>query len=93
MERTVRIANEKGLHARASARFVKTVEAHSATVMVRRADGLGGGEAVSGASILDLLMLAAEPGTELVLKAEGKDNKAVLDALQALVERNFDEPS
>lgn len=90
-ERKVVIANEKGLHARASARFVKQVEHFEAEVTVRRTDGKGENGAVCGTSILDLLMLAADPGTELIISAKGREAAASLDALEALIQRDFDE--
>lgn len=90
-ERTVTIVNAKGLHARASARFVKLAEEFASDITVRRKDGKGGGETVSGKSILDLLMLAAEKGTALIVTARGKDAETALDALARLVERHFDE--
>ncbi len=84
--RRVVICNKKGLHARAAAKFVKTVAAHDAEVTVRR-----GGDAVPGSSMLGLMMLAAGPGSELELAAEGPQAEAVLGALAELVERRFDE--
>lgn len=84
--RRVVICNKKGLHARAAAKFVKTVAAHDAEVTVRR------GEAeVPGSSMLGLMMLAAGPGSELELLAAGPQAEAVLDALADLVARRFDE--
>lgn len=84
--RRVVICNKKGLHARAAAKFVKTVTAHQAEVTVRR------GEAeVPGSSMLGLMMLAAGPGCEIELFAEGPQAEAVLTALADLVARRFDE--
>lgn len=84
--RVVTICNERGLHARASAKFVQTVDAHDAQVTVWRGD-----TDVVGVSIMGLLMLAAGPGTELELTATGPDADAVLDALEALVNERFHE--
>ena len=92
--RRVLITNRRGLHARAAAKFVKTVERFTAAVTVLRVDGAdqkSGGEEVSGRSIMGLMMLAAAPGTTIELRATGADAEAVLDAIQALVEAKFDE--
>lgn len=84
--RRVVICNKKGLHARAAAKFVKTVVAHEAEVTVRRGDS-----EVPGSSMLGLMMLAAGPGCELELLAEGPEAESVLTALAELVARRFDE--
>lgn len=78
--------NEKGLHARASAKFVEVVEAHDARVTVSR-DGLD----VGGDSIMGLLMLAAAKGCSIDVVAEGPDADASLAALTALVADMFGE--
>ena len=80
------ICNERGLHARASAKFVRCAEEFSSDVVVTR-----DGESVSGTSIMGLMMLAAAPGCALELRAEGVEAQAALDALADLVERKFDE--
>jgi phosphocarrier protein len=82
----LRITNEKGLHARAAARFVKIAERFDATVEVMK-----DGTIVSGDSILGLMMLAAASGSTICVGATGPDAAAVLDALAALVENRFDE--
>lgn len=82
----VTICNRKGLHARASAKFVKCAEAFEATVLVRRDD-----RTVGGTSIMSLMSLAAGPGTELVLEADGAEARQALEALAALVESGFGE--
>jgi phosphocarrier protein HPr len=84
--RTVTIVNRRGLHARAAARFVKTVERFKAEVTVARKD-----QAVSGLSIMGLMMLAAGPGSTLELRASGEEADAALDALAKLVADKFDE--
>ena len=84
--RTLRIINEKGLHARASAKFVEVVEAHEATADVRR-DGME----VSGDSIMGLLMLAASKGTTIEVRTSGNDAVKLADALEALVANRFGE--
>ena len=84
--RTLRILNEKGLHARASARFVEVVEAHDA-----RAEVLKDGLAVSGDSIMGLLMLAASRGTSIEVHTSGAEAGKLADALEALVAARFGE--
>ncbi|MEM9011521.1 MAG: HPr family phosphocarrier protein [Pseudomonadota bacterium] len=85
---TLTIANAKGLHARASARFVETVEAFDAHATVRR-----GGETVAGDSIMGLLMLAASKGTTIDIETTGADADALAAALRTLVEGRFGEES
>jgi phosphocarrier protein len=84
--RDLEIVNEKGLHARASAKFVEVVEAHDAMATVRR-DGL----AAAGDSIMGLLMLAAARGTRIEVETTGPDAEPLLDALAALVADRFGE--
>ena len=84
--RTLDIINEKGLHARASAKFVETVEAHDARAEVRR-DGLS----ASGDSIMGLLMLAASKGTSIEVQTSGPEADVLADALEALVADKFGE--
>jgi phosphocarrier protein HPr len=84
--RVFTIANKKGLHARASAKFVQTVEKFAAEVRVTR-----GGETVGGTSIMGLMMLAATPGTSIKVEATGKEAAAVIDALAALIATRFGE--
>ncbi len=83
---TLDIINEKGLHARASARFVETVEAHEASAKVSR-----DGQTVNGDSIMGLLMLAASCGTTINLAVRGPDADAALAALVTLIESGFGE--
>ena len=84
--RVLEICNKKGLHARASAKFVQTVEKFDADVRVTRC-----GETVGGTSILGLMMLAAAPGTDITVEACGKDAAAVIAALETLIARRFGE--
>ncbi|MEL6243857.1 MAG: HPr family phosphocarrier protein [Pseudomonadota bacterium] len=84
--RTLRIVNEKGLHARASAKFVETVERHEAAAEVAR-DGL----LATGDSIMGLLMLAASKGTTIEVQTTGPDAEALADALEKLVADRFGE--
>jgi len=86
VRRELAILNKRGLHARASAKFVQTVERFDAEVRVTRA-----GETVGGTSIMGLMMLAAAPGTTILVEASGPDAQAALDALDALVADRFGE--
>jgi len=85
--REVRIVNRLGLHARASAQFVRTAERFRAEVTVDP-----GGQPVNAKSIMGLLMLAASQGTVLTLRATGQDGEAAVEALAELVARRFGEP-
>lgn len=80
------ICNQKGLHARAAAAFVKCVSGFESTVTVEK-----DGQEVDGSSILSLMMLAASKGTSVRVSAEGDDAKAVLEAVTALVNAKFGE--
>jgi phosphocarrier protein len=85
-EALVTIRNRKGLHARASAKFVKCAETFDAAVRVTRE-----GQSVGGTSIMGLMMLAAGPGSTLHISAEGPEGPEALEALVALVEAGFNE--
>ena len=82
--RVIRIVNEKGLHARASARFVQTVEKFDADVRVIRS-----GESVGGTSIMGLMSLAAARGTDITVDAVGKDAEAAVAAIDSLISSRF----
>ena len=82
----VTIRNRKGLHARASAKFVKCAETFDANVSVIR-----DGQTVGGTSIMGLMMLAAGPGSVILLEAEGPEAPEAIAALIALVESGFGE--
>lgn len=84
--RTLTIVNEKGLHARASARLVEVVESFDAQAEVRR-DGLS----ASGDSIMGLLMLAASKGTTIEVETRGPEAAELAEALTALVADRFGE--
>jgi phosphocarrier protein len=84
--RVLKIINQKGLHARASAKFVQTVEKFDVDVRVSR-----GNETVGGTSIMGLMMLAAGPGTEITVAACGRERAEVLTALELLVNARFGE--
>ncbi|MHA1569931.1 MAG: HPr family phosphocarrier protein [Alphaproteobacteria bacterium] len=86
MRRRVVIANDRGLHARAAAKFVKLAGRYDADVMVANDD-----TAVSGLSIMGLMMLAAAKGAALELRANGDEAAAALAALAELVANRFDE--
>jgi phosphocarrier protein HPr len=84
--RVLEICNKKGLHARASAKFVQTVEQFEADVWVTR-----GSERVGGTSIMGLMMLAAGTGTSITVEATGPQAGAVVEALSTLVSSRFAE--
>jgi len=84
--RTLLIKNQRGLHARAAARFVKCAEGFAAEITVAKKD-----MTVSGLSIMGLMMLAAGPGTTIEVSASGPQARAALDALAALVDGKFGE--
>jgi phosphocarrier protein len=86
MVRVLEIVNKKGLHARASAKFVQTVEKFDAEVTVTR-----GHETVGGTSIMGLMMLSAATGTEITVEASGKQADEAMEALVALVTSGFGE--
>ncbi|MCB1429330.1 MAG: HPr family phosphocarrier protein [Nitratireductor sp.] len=84
--RQLSICNKRGLHARASAKFVQCVERHDADVTVSK-----DGQSVGGTSIMGLMMLAASPGCSIMVEAEGRQAGEVLDALEALIAARFGE--
>jgi phosphocarrier protein HPr len=83
---TAMIVNERGLHARAAAKFVKLLDGFDVTVTVER-----GGMSVDGRSIMGLMMFGAGPGTEIRLSAVGSEADAAMAALTDLIARGFDE--
>jgi phosphocarrier protein HPr len=86
LKRDLAIVNQRGLHARASAKFVKCAEGFDATISVSK-----DGQSVPGTSIMGLMMLAASMGTSIVVEASGPQAEAAMDALEALVASKFDE--
>lgn len=86
VSRALTIRNNRGLHARAAAKFVKTAELFDAEVEVVK-----DGQRVSGASIMGLMMLAASPGCKIEVSASGADATKALDALEELVVAGFHE--
>lgn len=86
VERLVTIINQRGLHARAAAKFVKLVSEFTAAIDVTK-----DGETVSGSSIMGLMMLAASTGCSIHISANGTDADEALKAIVRLVENKFDE--
>lgn len=86
LSRELLIINKRGLHARASAKFVQTVEAYDAVITVSR-----DGSTVGGTSIMGLMMLAASTGCSITVTSEGQQAAEALDALDALVRDRFGE--
>ena len=86
IETKVTIVNRRGLHARASAKFVKCAEAYQAEIRVRKDD-----DVVVATSIMGLMMLGASLGSQITLQATGPDAKDALAALTRLIEGKFDE--
>ena len=84
--RRVRIRNRLGLHARPAAEFVKLAGTYVAEIRLKKGD-----LDVNGKSIMGVLMLAAERGSELAIQAKGSDARDAADALEELVERGFGE--
>jgi len=86
VRRVLTIRNRRGLHARAAAKFVKCAETFDAEITVLKAD-----LAVSGSSIMGLMMLGAAPGSKIELRARGPDAGDAVAAIARLVENRFDE--
>jgi phosphocarrier protein len=86
LSREMQIVNRKGLHARATAKFVQCVDRFDADVTVTRC-----GETVGGDSIMGILTLGAGPGSTIIVSASGRDAKEALDALAELVLARFGE--
>ena len=86
LTRTVEIANQRGLHARASAKFVKLAAGFEAEVTVTK-----DGSTVDARSIMGLMMLAAGTGSFIEIEAEGPEAEPAIEALVALINNRFDE--
>jgi phosphocarrier protein HPr len=86
LSRELSIINRKGLHARATAKFVQCVEQYDAAVTVSRA-----GETVGGTSIMGILTLGAGIGTSIVVTASGSEAQQAMEAITALVANRFGE--
>lgn len=82
----MQIVNKRGLHARASAKFVKCAEAFDAEIRVSK-----DGHVVGGASIMGLMMLAASPGCSIHVSARGPQAREALEAIRALIDDRFGE--
>ncbi|MDB5525890.1 MAG: phosphate transporter permease [Rhizobium sp.] len=86
LEKELLIVNKRGLHARASAKFVQTVEIFDADIRVSK-DGM----TVGGTSIMGLMMLAAGPGSSIMVCATGKQAEEALSTIEALIADRFGE--
>ena len=86
VELRVTIQNKLGLHARPAMAFVDTANTFASEVQVHK-----GPQVVDGKSIMQMMMLAATQGTELLIQAKGPDAPGAIEALRTLVERKFDE--
>ncbi|WP_455480787.1 HPr family phosphocarrier protein [Bartonella sp. B12(2025)] len=86
LSRHFSICNKRGLHARASAKFVQTVDNFNAIVEVEK-----DGKIVGGSSIMGLMMLAASPGCNLTIRVSGPEATDALDALENLIKNKFGE--
>ena len=86
LRRTAVIANQRGLHARAAAKFVRLAAGFDAETTVSKR-----GITVSGRSILGLMMLAAGPGTELEITAKGREAEEAIEVLANIIEAGFEE--
>ena len=86
IEKKVKICNKLGLHARPAALVVKTAEQFVSEILLLK-DGIQ----VNGKSIMGVMMLAAAYGSEIILRANGPDKEAAVDALETLIQSKFDE--
>jgi phosphocarrier protein len=85
-QRELVVVNKLGIHARPAALFVKTANRFTSNVLVEK-----DGEQINGKSIMGLMMLAAGPGSKVIVICEGEDCHQALDEIEALVKRKFDE--
>ncbi|HEX4122044.1 MAG TPA: HPr family phosphocarrier protein [Verrucomicrobiae bacterium] len=86
VDRELVVINKLGIHARPAAMFVKIANRFTCSIMVAK-----DGETVNGKSIMGLMMLAAGPGTKILITCEGEDCHAALEAIEDLLKRKFDE--
>jgi phosphocarrier protein len=86
LDRELVVINKLGIHARPAAMFVKVANRFTCDIMVEK-----DGETINGKSIMGLMMLAAGPGTRLLVSCNGEDSQAALDAIEELIKRKFDE--
>jgi phosphocarrier protein len=80
------VLNKLGIHARPAAMFVKVANRFACNILVEKE-----GEKINGKSIMGLMMLAAGPGTTLLISCEGEDCHAAMEAIEELIKRKFDE--
>jgi phosphocarrier protein HPr len=85
-ERELVVTNKLGIHARPAAMFVKTANRFDCEIFVEK-----DGEKVNGKSIMGLMMLAAGPGSKIIVTVQGNDGHAALEEIEALLKRKFDE--
>ncbi len=86
MDRELVVLNKLGIHARPAAMFVKVANKFTSEIMVEK-----DGETINGKSIMGLMMLAAGPGTKILVSCAGEDCHAAMDAIEELMKRKFDE--
>ncbi len=86
-QRELVVLNKLGVHARPAALFVKIANRFACAITVTKDD-----EQINGKSIMGLMMLAAGPGSKLLVRCDGEDCHQALDEIEALVKRKFDEP-
>ena len=86
IEKSLEIINKLGLHARASAKLVSTAAAHACRVEIEFA-----GQTADAKSIMSIMMLAASQGSQIVLRTDGEDEQAAMDAVAGLIQNYFDE--
>src|SRR5437899_9139558 len=86
MTKDFMVANKLGIHARPAAMFVKTANRFACDIFVEK-----DGEKINGKSIMGLMMLAAGPGSKLIILANGADAHQAVAEIEALVKRKFDE--
>jgi len=85
-EKELVVTNKLGIHARPAAMFVKTANRFDCEIFVEK-----DGEKVNGKSIMGLMMLAAGPGSKIIVTVEGSDGQAALEEIEALLKRKFEE--
>ena len=88
LEQEIAVVNKLGLHARAAAKLVQLLAGFQSNAVMRCR-----GREVNAKSIMGVMLLAAGPGAEVVLRVDGEDEQAAADAVAALFERRFDEDS
>ena len=86
VDRELVVLNKLGIHARPAAMFVKVANRFASNILVEK-----DGEQINGKSIMGLMMLAAGPGTKIMVSCEGDDCQAAMDAIVELIKRKFDE--